>query len=138
MFNKRNTTILMTASAIVMAIIGAGTTFLPQEILGYLGITVNGITVLLVKIIGGLYVGLAALNWMARKNLIGGIYSRPVAVGNFTHFFIVTVVLFKHVMDTSHTAVISTMAITNAVFAISFTYILFGGDNNDGDGASCS
>lgn len=138
MLNKRNTTILMTASAIVMAIIGAGATFLPQEILNYLGITVNGITVLLVKIIGGLYVGFAALNWMARRNLIGGIYSRPVAVGNFAHFFMVTVVLFKHVMGTSHTAVFSTLAIANAIFAISFTYILFGGGSIDGDGASCS
>lgn len=138
MFNKRNTTILMTASAIVMGIMGAGATFLPQEILSYFDITASGISVVLVKIVGGLYVGLAALNWMARRNLIGGIYSRPVAVGNFAHFFMVTIVLFKHVLDTSHTAVISTLAITNAVFAISFTYILFGGGSNDEDGASCS
>ncbi len=138
MINKRNTTILMTASAILMVIIGMGATFLPQEILGYFGINASGVSVLLVKIIGGLYVGFAALNWMARKNLIGGIYSRPVAVGNFAHFFMVTVILLKHVTDTSYTAVFSILAIANAIFAISFTYLLFGGGSNNEKGASCS
>ena len=35
------------------------------------------------------------LNWMARGNIIGGIYSRPVAVGNLIHFAIAALAMVK-------------------------------------------
>lgn len=40
----------------------------------------------LAQVAGALYLGFAFLNWMARSILIGGIYARPVAVGNLLHF----------------------------------------------------
>jgi hypothetical protein len=40
------------------------------------------------------------LNWMARANRIGGIYSRPVAMGNFLHFTMGALVLLGLAMPT--------------------------------------
>lgn len=62
---------------------------------------------------------------MARGNLIGGIYRRPVTLGNFMHFAIVAVVLAKSVLSgTSQTEVVAVFAIY-AVFAASFGSVLF-------------
>ena len=47
------------------------------------------------QLAGVLYLGFAALNWMARGNIIGGIYSRPVTIGNVLHFVSGTAVILK-------------------------------------------
>jgi hypothetical protein len=38
------------------------------------------------------------LNWMAKGSLIGGIYNRPIAIANLTHFFIGAAALIKAVL----------------------------------------
>ena len=40
------------------------------------------------QIIGSLYFALAILNWMSKGSFIGGIYNRPIAIANLTHFVI--------------------------------------------------
>ena len=90
-----NTTVVMSLSALFMAVLGLGASFLPQEILIHAGYRPQGPGRLLVQAAGALYLGQAMLNWMARANLMGGIYSRPVAVCNFTHFAVLAVVLVK-------------------------------------------
>lgn len=49
----------------------------------------------MVQAAGALYLGFAMVNWMAKDNLVGGIYSRPVALGNFVHFLVFTMALLK-------------------------------------------
>lgn len=90
-----NTKLLMTLSALFMAVLGVGASFAPQEILGHYGFRQGGLAVLLLQLVGALYLGFAILNWTARANLIGGIYSRPVALGNFVHFAVVALALLK-------------------------------------------
>jgi hypothetical protein len=34
-------------------------------------------------------------NWMAKDSIIGGIYARPLSLGNFTHFLIGGLALVK-------------------------------------------
>jgi hypothetical protein len=77
-----NAKMLMSVSALFMTILGLGASFLPQEILAHYGSPTEGPGVLIIQIAGALYMGFAILNWMARANLIGGIYSRPVAFGS--------------------------------------------------------
>ena len=55
---------------------------------------------------GVLYLGFAILNWMAKDDLIGGIYSRPVAMGNFLHFFTIAMALVKSFSVLPHSAAI--------------------------------
>ena len=90
-----NTRLLMRGSAVFLGVLGLSATFLPLEILAHAGVTPGGVNVVLVQVAGGLYLGFAFLNWMAQGNAIGGIYSRPVAIGNLSHFMIGGLALFE-------------------------------------------
>ena len=114
----------MVSSASLMAMLGLGASFLPQEALSYAGYQAEGMSVLLVQVTGALYFSYALLNWMARGVLIGGIYSRPVALGNFTHFFIVTIVLAKALLVHVAPPILIGAAIY-FIFALWFGLVLF-------------
>ena len=90
-----NTKLLMIVSAMVMAALGLTASFVPREILIAIGSRPEALEVLLVQITGALYLGFAMLNWMARGTLMGGIYGRPVAFGNFMHFMVVALAMLK-------------------------------------------
>jgi len=120
-----NAKTLMIVSAVFMTILGVGASFFPQEILAYCGSHPEGLSVLVVQIAGALYMGFAILNWVARGNLIGGIYSRPVALGNFLHFAVVTVVLLKALVGGQKAPEIVVGAVVYSVFAVWFGIVLF-------------
>jgi hypothetical protein len=116
---------LMTLSAILMALLGIAATFLPQEILSSFGAAPRGLEMLQVQILGALYLGCAILNWMARANLIGGIYSRPVAMGNFVHFAVVAVTLLKALIAGERAEAVLIGAVLYSIFAVWFGLVVF-------------
>jgi energy-converting hydrogenase Eha subunit C len=116
-----NTKLLMSASAIVLGVIGIVLTFMPQEISQMLMVIGSPI---LFQLLGALYFAFAMLNWTAKANLIGGIYSRPVAIGNFAHFMIGGLALIKLALHQSF-SFLSILAILYAIFAILFGWIFF-------------
>lgn len=119
-----NTRILMITSALFLGIIGVILTFLPQETAFYFDLEENVITVLFLKLLSALYLGFAILNWIAKGNLIGGIYSRPVAIGNFMHFFVSAIALLKVLFNIeTHFEIILVLTICYSIFAILFGYI---------------
>lgn len=120
-----NTRLLMTISAAVMAAAGVAASFLPQEILRHAGLTPAGPAVLGVQILGALYLGFAMLNWMARANLIGGVYSRPVAMGNFLHFTIAALALVKAAAAAPSRWEAWVAGAVYAIFAAGFGIVLF-------------
>lgn len=121
-----NTKLLMAASALFLGLLGIGASFVPQVILSHFGAPIEGLPVVLVEVTGALYLGFAILNWMARDKAIGGIYSRPVALGNFFHFVLVAVVLLEELIrgQTGTAFVVGTGAYV--VFAACFGYLVFG------------
>ena len=80
-----STKLLMSASAVVLGAIGIILTFMPEEVSRVLMLVGSPI---LFQLLGTLYFAFAMLNWTAKGNLIGGSYSRPVALGNFAHFMV--------------------------------------------------
>ena len=116
---------LMTISAIFMGLLGLGTLFAPGEVLGVHGTSPDNATMLLIQMMGALYLGFAILNWTARGVLIGGIYSRPVALGNFWHFMIVGLLLTKAAFVFAAWPLVISAAVYSA-FAIWFGLVLFG------------
>lgn len=121
----------MSVSAGFMGLLGLMSALFPEEILSYFGTPPGDISVLLTSIVGTLYLGYAVLNWMARENLIGGVYSRPVSIGNFAHFFGATIVLTKQVVTTPGVALaIGTAAY--AIFALGFGSVVFSGGESCG------
>src|SRR5687767_3301513 len=89
-----NTRVVMGASALVMGALGLSATFLPQEIAAYVTAS-PGALPLLIQVLGALYFAFAMLNWSAKDSLLGGIYNRPVALGNLVHFVIGALALAK-------------------------------------------
>lgn len=127
-----DTKILMVSSAIFLGLLGIMGSFLPQEIAGFWGTSVTFQGTLLIKLTGALYLGFAVLNWMARHNLIGGIYSRPVALGNFFHFVLVAIMLLKSLITFSSAIYLIIGAAIYSIFAVCFGYILFAGGKSCG------
>jgi len=118
-----NTKVLMMSSAIVLGAIGILLTFIPEEIAAFIDLPVK--SALLLQFLGAAYFGFAMLNWMAKGNLIGGIYSKPVALGNYAHFFIGVFAVSKIAFKSHGLNHLWIIAIIYAIFAVSFGYISF-------------
>ncbi|HLL43593.1 MAG TPA: hypothetical protein VK369_10660 [Segetibacter sp.] len=113
----------MTISAVILGVTGIILSFMPQEVSHFLSLTES--TSIVFQILGALYFGFAMLNWTAKANLIGGIYSRPVAIGNFTHFLIGGLALIKLLLHNTNGTSIWAYAILYSLFAVLFGYVLF-------------
>ena len=98
---KLNTRLIMTCSAVLLALIGVVLTFLPNEMAVYMRIENSKAIQLLLQIAGAMYFALGMLNWMTRSSVIGGIYNRPVAIANFTHYLIGALALAKGLLNTA-------------------------------------
>ena len=119
-----NTKILLTASAIFLGLIGIGFSFLPDEIIMYLNIESNPFLTLLLQILGSLYLGFGIMNWVAKGSLIGGIYNRPIAIGNSLHFFVGAITLLKIVFKIQeHTEIIISLTVIYTILALCFAYV---------------
>jgi hypothetical protein len=118
-----NTKVLMSTSAVILALAGVSLTFFPQEIGENMGMATSGFTAPVLQIMGALYFAFGMINWTARANLIGGIYGRPIAIGNLTHFTIGALTLLKAMSSTSIVSVAS--CIIYILFAIAFGVVFF-------------
>ena len=120
-----NPKVLMTLSAVALALTGLVLIFLPDELAAYLTLAPATFSTLILQLLGTLYLAFAALNWTAKANLIGGIYSRPVALANFTHFTVGGLTLLKAAFAAQHTPFIWVSAGLYALFAGSFALVLY-------------
>ena len=120
-----NTRYLMISSSIFMGLLGLSTIFLPIEILNYFGLNSTILPTLLIQITGALYLGFALMNWMAKTVLIGGIYSKPLCIGNFLHFTVGGLALIKAAFRNPDLKYILIAAIAYSIFAILFGLVLF-------------
>ena len=110
----------------ILALIGISLIFLPNEILDYLELSVSDTLELLMQVIGSFYFAFAILNWMSKGSVIGGIYNRPIAMANLTHFVIAGLALIKGVLaNPSLSYVIWSIAINYSMFAIFFGIVAF-------------
>ncbi len=107
-----------------MAAAGIAASFLPQELLRAANMEPTTVLPLLVQLLGALLFAFAMVNWTARGSLIGGIYNRPVAIGNLTHFVIGALALVKYAIHAPSAAIWGIAAIY-AAFAVAFTALFF-------------
>lgn len=119
-----NTRILMRLSSIFMAATGLAFSFFPQEFLKTFNEPASPLITLVLQLLGALYLGFGMLNWMAKGILMGGIYNRPIAIGNFTHFLVAGLALLKTASSLG-TPQIWGLAIIYVGFAMSFGFVAF-------------
>lgn len=121
-----NTKFLMTASAVVLGLAGVGGLFLPHELLLSIGVTPAGLLPTIIQILGALFLAFAMTNWMARESAIGGIYNRPLAVGNLTHFAVGAITFIKLLLAKNTAPLVIGAAVVYALFAAGFAAVTFG------------
>lgn len=121
-----NTKLLMTTSSVFMGLIGITLILMPNEVLETFGHMPDETLTLTLQLTGALYFGFAMTNWMAKDVLIGGIYSRPLSIGNFSHFFIAGLALVKTSLNSNTTSTYTYgLTIIYVFFTILFGYVLF-------------
>ena len=121
-----NTKTLMIISAIFLAVNGFGFTFFPNEIAGLLINDDNYIFILILQILGALYLGFSILNWMSKASLIGGIYNKPILIGNLLHFFTASMTFIKLTFKAeTNLQLIFSYTIIYSLFTLSFGYVFF-------------
>lgn len=116
----------MTFSSIILGAAGIILTFSPDTVLLNLNIDINAASLLLGQVMGGLYFGFSMLNWMTKESLIGGIYNRPIAIANFTHFLIAGLAIIKRLISNPYLSkALWTTGAVYVVLGLLFIIILF-------------
>ena len=116
----------MIASSLFLGLFGLGATFAPDAVLIHVRAPVSPPLVVIVQALGALYLGFAMMNWMARGNVMGGIYSRPVAMGNLVHFMIAAIALVKLLTKHADLWPLWVTTVVYGAFAVGFAAVVFG------------
>jgi Na+-driven multidrug efflux pump len=115
----------MSGSAVLLMVAGIICSFMPSEIASFLFTgQSNSILYLFIQLIGALYFAFGMINWTAKGNLIGGIYGRPISVGNLTHFVIGGLAAVKAYFN-DHSGIILSIALVYIFLGILFAVIFF-------------
>ncbi|MFL2614606.1 MAG: hypothetical protein ACJ0OV_02860 [Candidatus Marisimplicoccus sp.] len=119
------TKLLMTLSALFCGIIGTLLLFLPIEIAEYLSVEPTISAILFLKILSAIYLGFGILNWTAKGTLIGGIYNKPIVLGNLLHFAVGAIELIKVISNTQiHREIFIFLTVFYVIFALLFAYVI--------------
>ena len=114
------TRILLTASGLFMLALGLLASFFPQEVLLYATMQPSNLGILLVQATGALYAGFGVINWAASGTLLGRDYNRPLALGNFLHFTMMTFALAKALVAGTLNPTVAALGVPYLLFAASF------------------
>jgi hypothetical protein len=79
------------------------------------------------QLLAAAWLGVAALNWLSRSSLLGGIYGRPVVLTNAVLYFVGAMVLLKIVTRPNAPAVVGLLAVPFVLFAVVYSWLLFRG-----------
>jgi hypothetical protein len=120
-----NTKVLMTSSSLVLGLAGIFALFAPDVLLAMLGVPTAGPLPVLIQLMGALYFSMAMMNWTAKDSAIGGIYARPVSVGNFAHFFTGTLLLARYLLSNGFNVSILFLLVVYTILALLFYWLVF-------------
>lgn len=90
-----STRLLLQSSGLLLMVLGILLSFLPAEIASFTGLAEGLAIQLVLQLLGAVYFGFGMLNYMSKGAVVGGIYGRPLVVGNFSHFLIAALALIK-------------------------------------------
>jgi hypothetical protein len=116
-----NTRLLLISSAAFLAVLGLVLTFAPAEVLA----TDDPRTIVVGQLLGAALCGGAFLNWMSRGAPMGGIYGRPLAIGNLVHFTVGGLALVKVIRSVEPFGFVTIMIIGYLLLAVLFAWVAF-------------
>ncbi len=106
-------------NAIVLALAGVAMLFAPDAVLLQIVDGFPPAAFWLGQLLGAAWLGMAALSWLGRDAVLGGIYGRPVVMANFALHFISAMTLLR--------AGLIVLAIPAVLLAIVYGLLLFRG-----------
>jgi len=78
------------------------------------------------QLLGAAWLGLAALNWINRRLILGGVFGRPIVLANAVPYFISAMVLIRAAIHQPQASV-ELMAIATITLAVAYGALLFRG-----------
>jgi len=115
----------MTSSSLVLGLAGIFALFAPDVLLAMLSVPMTNPLSVLIQLMGALYFSFALMNWTAKDSIIGGIYARPISLGNFAHFFSGTLLIAKYLLSNGFNVSILLMLVVYTIFAALFYWLVF-------------
>lgn len=116
---------LLIVSSIAMGVAGIAASFAPVEIVEALGSSATRPAAIVVQLLGAVYLAFAITNWTAKGAPIGGIYSRPISMGNLVHFTMGALALAKYGSLHGPGVLLPLMLAAQAALAIAFGLLVF-------------
>lgn len=119
---------LMTASSVFLLALGLVLNFAPMEIAsraGFAGMPLAGLTL---SLLAGALMGLGVVNWMSKNSGIGGIYGRPLAMGNLLHFVVGAFGLGRAAATGAVPDATWALFAVYLIFALGFGWLVFAGE----------
>jgi len=118
---------ILSVAAIVLAVAGVAAMFAPDEIGRSLAPGSSAGGSLALQLAGSGLLGFACMDWMSRGVRIGGIYGRPLAIGNLVLCTTAALALAKAAPSTP----VVILAILFGALALAFAWLAFAHDPLD-------
>jgi hypothetical protein len=114
---------LLIISGVMNGITGMLLTFIPEELLLWTDGEAGEAAILYVSIVGAAMLGFGMMNYMGRNAVYGGIYGKPIILGNLLFHTVAAVHLIKFSMNTSDTLMIPTAVAGTLYFIFAAGFI---------------
>ena len=120
--------LILTISAIVLFVAGGAALFAPDELARSIDAAASRGLAVVIQLLGSGFLGFALINWMSRGNRIGGIYARPLGMGNLLLFSTAALTLGRASATAKLPAGGIELCALLAVLAASFGWLVFAHD----------
>ena len=125
-FSAMISSTLSRVSAAALAILGGAFLFAPDTLLPALAPAFPASALWLGQLLGATWLGVAALNWLQRSAILGGIYGRPVVFANLVLYFVSALSLLRVILG-GGPAALWLMLVPMAAFAVAYGALLLRG-----------
>ena len=115
------------ASAALLLLGGVALLFAPDVVLPALAPGVPPSALWLGQLLGAAWLAVAALNWLQRSSVLGGIYGRPVVMANVVLHFVGALVLLRALREPGTARAAWGLAVPMAVLALVYGALLLRG-----------
>ena len=117
--------LILTLSAFILFAVGGAALFAGDELARLFDAGGSKGLSLAIQLTGCGLLGFAALNWMSRGNRIGGIYARPIGIGNLLLFTTASLTIGKAALAGNLPVIVTAAGVILAVLAIGFAWLVF-------------
>ena len=123
----RNSTVVSSLSALVLAVAGITLLFAPDAVLPRIVPGLSAGAAPLGQLIAAGWLAVAWLDWSQRALTIGGIYGRPTVLANFALYFISAFSLARPAMQSGASLWLQLLALVFALFALVYAALMMRG-----------